>query len=84
MRNGGHVTAGELDLTLEEIDALIDEATAPKILIVAHWTWFMIQEAGRHLKIRNNGGLNYRGLDVWISSRTRIGAADEAEFLAEI
>ncbi|WP_242076245.1 hypothetical protein [Brevundimonas diminuta] len=77
------MAAGEPDLTLEEIDALIDEATAPKILIVAHWTWFMVQEAGRHLKTRNNGGLNYRGLDVWISGRTRIGTEAEAEFLAE-
>lgn len=77
------MAAGEPDLTLEEIDVLIEEATAPKILIVGHWTWFLIQEAGRHLKIRNNGGLSYRGLDVWISSRTRIGTDAEAEFLAE-
>nr|WP_314122873.1 hypothetical protein [uncultured Brevundimonas sp.] len=77
------MAAGEPDLTLEEIDALIEAATAPKILIVAHWTWFAIQEAGRHLKIRNNGGLNYRGLDVWISDRTRIGTSTESEFLAD-
>ena len=77
------MAAGEPDLTLEEIDVLIDGASAPKILIVAHWTWFLIQEAGRHLKIRNNGGLNYRGLDVWISDRTRIGTAAEADWLAE-
>lgn len=43
------MAAGEPDLTLEEIDALIEAASAPKILIVAHWTWFLIQEAGRHL-----------------------------------
>ncbi len=77
------MAAGEPDLTLDEIDALIEAATAPKVLIVAHWTWFMVQEAGRHLKIRNNGGLNYRGLDVWISDQTRIGTADEADFLSE-
>nr|WP_316630078.1 hypothetical protein [uncultured Brevundimonas sp.] len=77
------MAAGEPDLTLEEIDALIDAAPEPRILIVAHWTLFMVQEAGRHLKTRNNGGLNYRGLDVWISSRTRIGTEAEAEFLAE-
>lgn len=77
------MAAGEPDLTLEEIDALIDEAQAPKILIVAHWTWFAVQAAGRHLKIRNNGGLNYRGLDVWISDRTRIGSRAEAEWLEE-
>ncbi len=77
------MAAGEPYLTLDEIDALIEEATEPKFLIVAHWTWFLNQEAGRHLKIRNNGGLNYRGLDVWISSRTRIGTEAEAEFLAE-
>lgn len=77
------MAAGEPDLTLEEIDALIDAASAPKTLIVAHWTWFLIQEADRHLKVRNNGGLNYRGLDVWISHRTRIGTNDEADFLAE-
>lgn len=77
------MAAGEPDLTLDEIDAMIEAATEPKILIVAHWTWFMVQAAGRDLKIRNNGGLNYRGLDVWISSRTRIGTESEAEILAE-
>ena len=77
------MAAGEPDLTLDEIDALIDASPSSRILIVAHWTWFSIHEAGRHLKIRNNGGLNYRGLDVWISIRTRIGTTDEAELLAE-
>lgn len=77
------MAAGEPDLTLDEIDAMIEAATEPKILIVAHWTWFMVQEAGRHLKIRNNGGLNYRGLDVWISDRTRIGTTAESDFLSE-
>lgn len=77
------MAAGEPDLMLDEIDALIDASPTARILIVAHWTWFLIQEAGRHLKTRNNGGLNYRGLDVWISSRTRIGTEAEAEFLAE-
>ena len=76
------MAAGEPDLTLEEIDALIDQAQAPKILIVAHWTWFEVQAAGRDLKTRNNGGLNYRGLDVWISDRTRLGTMVEEEFLA--
>ena len=76
------MAAGEPDLTLDEIDALIDEAQAPKILIVAHWTWFEVQSAGRDLKTRNNGGLNYRGLDVWISDRTRLGTMVEEEFLA--
>lgn len=78
------MAAGEPDLTLEEIDALIDEAQAPKILIVAHWTWFAVQAAGRDLKTRNNGGLNYRGLDVWISDRTRIGRGAEAEWLGDL
>ena len=78
------MAAGEPDLTLEEIDALIDEAPAPKILIVAHWTWFEVQAAGRDLKTRNNGGLNYRGLDVWISDRTRIGSWAEAEWLGDL
>lgn len=77
------MSAGEPDLTLEEIDALVDAAPESRILIVAHWTWFMVQEAGRHLKTRNNGGLNYRGLDVWISSGTRTGTEAEAEFLAD-
>ncbi|WP_295205879.1 hypothetical protein [uncultured Brevundimonas sp.] len=77
------MAAGEPDLTLDEIDALIDASPSSKILIVAHWTWFLIQDSGRHLKIRNNGGLNYRGLDVWISSRTRMGTETEADFLAE-
>lgn len=76
------MAAGEPDLTLEEIDALIDASPTARILIVAHWTWFMVQSAGRDLKIRNNGGLNYRGLDVWISSRTRLGTSAEAEYLA--
>ena len=77
------MAAGEPDLTLAEIDALIDEASSPKILIVAHWTWFEVQAAARDLKTRNNGGLNYRGLDVWISDRTRIGTTAEADWLAE-
>jgi len=77
------MAAGEPDLTLEEIDALIDASPESRILIVAHWTWFMVQAAGQHLKTRNNGGLNYRGLDVWISDRTRVGRAIEADFLAE-
>ena len=76
------MAAGEPDLTLEEIDALIDAAQAPKILIVAHWTWFEVHAAARDLKTCNNGGLNYRGLDVWISDRTRIGTTAEAEWLA--
>ena len=78
------MAAGEPDLTLEEIDALIDAAQAPKILIVAHWTWYEVQAAGRDLKTRNNGGLNYRGLDVWISDQTRIGTTAETEWLAEV
>ena len=78
------MAAAEPDLTLDEIDALIDASPESRILIVAHWTWFVIQEAGRHLKTRNNGGLNYRGLDVWLSSRTRVGTETEADFLAEV
>lgn len=77
------MAAGEPDLTLEEIDAMIDASPEARILIVAHWTWFKVQAAGRHLKTRNNGGLNYRGLDVWISDPTRIGTSTESEFLAE-
>lgn len=76
------MAAGEPDLTLDEIDALIDASPSSRILIVAHWTWFMVQAAGRDLKTRNNGGLNYRGLDVWISDRTRLGTDVEAEWLA--
>lgn len=78
------MAAGEPDLTLDEIDALIDASPSSRILIVAHWTWFAIEAAGRDLKTRNNGGLNYRGLDVWISSRTRLGTSTEAEYLAEV
>ena len=77
------MAAGEPDLTLEEIDALIDASPSARILIVAHWTWFMVQAAGRDLKTRNNGGLNYRGLDVWISGRTRLGTQNEADFLTD-
>lgn len=77
------MAGGEPDLTLEQIDIMIDEAQGPNILIFAHWTWFAVQAADRHLKTRNNGGLNYRGLDVWISDRTRIGTSAEADWLAE-
>lgn len=77
------MAAGEPDLTLKEIDALIDASPTSRILIVAHWTWFMVQAAGRDLKTRNNGGLNYRGLDVWISGRTRLGTQNEADFLTD-
>lgn len=77
------MAAGDPDLTLDEVDALIDGAPSPKVLIVAYWTWFVIQAAGRDLKTRNNGGLNYRGLDVWISDRTRLGTAAETEWLQD-
>lgn len=76
------MAAGKPDLTLEEIDALIDASPSSRILIVGYWTWFMVQSAGRDLKTRNNGGLNYRGLDVWISNRTRLGTDADAEWLA--
>lgn len=77
------MAAGEPDLTLEEIDALIDASPPSKVLIVAHWTWFMVQAAGQHLKTRNNGGLNYRGLDVLISDRTRLATPIEDEWLSD-
>ncbi len=50
------MAAGEPDLTLEEINALIGAAPESRVLIVAHWTWFMVQEAGRHLKTRTTAG----------------------------
>lgn len=74
---------GEPDLTLDQIDALIDGAANPRVLIVAHRTWFEVEAAGRDLKIRNNGGLNYRGLNVWISDRTWIAAPDEVEWIED-
>lgn len=78
------MAAGEPDLTVQEIDALIDAAPGAKTLLVSHWTWFLVREADRHLKTRNSGGLNYRGLDVWISHRTRIGTAYEDTFLRDL
>lgn len=75
---------GEPDLTLDEIDALIDAAAGPRVLIVAHWTWFGVGAAERDLKIRNNGGLNYRGLNVWIGDRTRIATPDEVEWIEDL
>lgn len=77
------MAAGEPDLTLDEIDALIDGAKSARVLIVGHWAWFNVQAAGRDLKTRNNGGLNYRGLDVWISDRTRLATKAEAAWLSE-
>lgn len=74
---------GEPDLTMDQIDAMIDAAVDPRVLIVSHWTWFAVQAVGRDLKTRNNGGLNYRGLDVWISDRTRIGTPAEAVWLQD-
>ncbi|WP_295170134.1 hypothetical protein [uncultured Brevundimonas sp.] len=75
---------GEPDLTIGQIDAMIDAAVDARVLIVAHWTWFAVQSVGRDLKTRNNGGLNYRGLDVWISDRTRIGTAAEDALLRNL
>lgn len=68
-------------MTIEEIDALIDAAAEPRALFVQHWDWFVVQAAGGHVKVRNSGGLVYRGLNVWISQRTRIARPDEVEWL---
>lgn len=70
-------------LTLEEIDAIIDSSDGAKALLIKHWEWFVVQSATQHLKIRNNGGLNYRGLDVWISGQNRIATPEEQAWLYE-
>lgn len=77
--------ATELPLikTLDQIDAVIDGAADPGALIVTHWEWFVVRDAGRDLKTRNTGGLIYRGLNVWISGETRIADRAEAEWLDE-
>ncbi len=42
------------------------------------WDWFVVREAQRDLKIRNNGALNYRDLNVWIADRLRVIGRKEA------
>lgn len=65
-------------VTLQEVDACIDAAEDRGALFVGHWDWFVVREARRDLKIRNNGGLNYRDLDVWIADRLRVIGRKEA------
>ena len=65
-------------VTLEEVDACIDAAEDRGALFVGHWDWFVVREAQRDLKIRNNGGLNYRNLNVWIADRLRVISRKEA------
>lgn len=45
-------------VTLDEVDACIDAAEDRGALFVGHWDWFVVREAQRDLKIRNNGGLH--------------------------
>ena len=71
-------------VTLEEVDACIDAADDRGALLVGHWDWFVVRAAQRDLKIRNNGGLNYRDLPVWISDRLRVIGRKEAAELDDI
>lgn len=71
-------------LTLEDIDAIIDSSPASQALFVQHWEWFVIREAKRDLSIRNNGGLRYRGHDIWIGRATRMATLAESTWLNEL
>lgn len=71
-------------LTLEEIDALIDMGQSSRALLIKHWEWFVIRDAPRDLKVRNNGGLIYRGLNVWITGQNRVATEDECRWLDDI
>ncbi len=71
-------------VTLEEVDACIDAAEDRGALLVGHWDWFVVREAQRDLKIRNNGGLNYRDLNVWIADRLRVISRKEAAELDDL
>lgn len=78
------MAAEQTTLTIEEIDAIIDSSQSSRALFIQHWEWFVIRDAGRHLSIRNNGGLRYRGLDVWISGENRLATSYECDWLNEL
>ena len=67
-------------MTLAEIDGLIDVAIDAGALFVVGKDWHILAAASA-VVIRENGGLNYRGLDVWLSDETRVVDRDEAALL---
>ena len=64
-------------MTLADIDGLIDVAIDAGVLFVTGGDWHVVAAAPGVI-IRDNGGLNYRGLDVWITGDTRVADRDEA------
>ena len=71
-------------MTLKEIDACIDAANDRGALFVGHWDWFVVRDAPSDLKIRNNGRLHYRDLNVWIGDRLRVIGGQEAAYLDDL
>lgn len=70
-------------MTLSEIDGLIDVAIDAGALFVTVTDW-QIVAAAPGVIILDNGGLNYRGLDVWITRDTRVADCDEAARLPRV
>lgn len=64
-------------MTLAEIDGLIDVAIDAGALFVTGADWHAVA-AAPGVVVRENGGLNYRGLDVWITGDTRVADRNEA------
>ncbi|KIC55129.1 hypothetical protein RM53_15615 [Brevundimonas nasdae] len=70
-------------MTLSEIDGLIDVAIDAGALFVTATDW-QIVAAAPGVIILDNGGLNYRGLDVWITRDTRVADRNEAARLPRV
>ncbi|WP_336975965.1 hypothetical protein [Brevundimonas nasdae] len=70
-------------MTLSEIDGLIDVAIDAGALFVTAADW-QIVAAAPGVIILDNGGLNYRGLDVWITRDTRVADRNEAARLRRV
>ena len=70
-------------MTLSEIDGLIDVAIDAGALFVTATDW-QIVSAAPGVIILDNGGLNYRGLDVWITRDTRVADRNEAARLPRV
>lgn len=70
-------------MTLSEIDGLIDVAIDAGALFVTATDWQVVAAAPGVI-ILDNGGLNYRGLDVWITGDTRLADRDEAARLPRV
>ncbi|MEE2850048.1 MAG: hypothetical protein VX561_09285 [Pseudomonadota bacterium] len=70
-------------MTLSEIDGLIDVVIDAGALFVTATDW-QIVAAAPGVIILDNGGLNYRGLDVWITRDTRVADRNEAARLPRV